>query len=122
MGCSIRILFTFLLSVILLAGPIDGRKSPGDYWVEIMKGQPIPESIKNFINQKSYEAHENEEGFIKDFDPVPNISAYHEYDDANPKELRSNNDDCNTKHDGLASKKLAVDEFEPRPNISIYKD
>lgn len=88
-----------------------------------MKGQPMPEAIKDFINERSYVSQEKGEAindFIKDFDPIPNLSIYH--DDVNPKEVKSHKADCNSQHDGLASKKLFADEFEPIPDVTIYHD
>uniref|UniRef100_A0A803LDU2 Uncharacterized protein n=1 Tax=Chenopodium quinoa TaxID=63459 RepID=A0A803LDU2_CHEQI len=90
----------------------------------MMKDQLMPEALKDFINQRSYEGHEKRETikeFIKDFDPIPNISVYHD-DNVHSKELKSKKADCNSKHhDKLASKKFD-DEFEPIPYISAYND
>ncbi|XP_021738580.1 organ-specific protein S2-like [Chenopodium quinoa] len=121
MESYIKILFIALLSLNLLASPSDGRKDPKTYWGDMMKDQPMPEALEDFINQSSYEKRETIKEFIKDFDPIPNISVYHD-DSVNSKELKSKKADCKEEHhDKLASKKFD-DEFEPIPNISAYND
>lgn len=60
-----------------VAGPTNGRKSPGDYWREIMKDQPIPESIKDFLNQN--QKGESTKVLNKKFDPSPNAMRYGHY-------------------------------------------
>ncbi|XP_021738581.1 organ-specific protein S2-like [Chenopodium quinoa] len=128
MESYIRILYIALLSLILLTSSSEGRKDPQTYWGDMMKGQPMPEALKDFINQKSYEGHEKKDtiitGFIKDFDPIPNISAYHDDNAMKSKEMKSQKADCNdlVHHDKLASKKLFDDEFEPIPNVSAYNE
>ncbi|XP_057248149.1 organ-specific protein S2-like [Beta vulgaris subsp. vulgaris] len=124
--------FIILLSLVLvsmmnvqLGSPINGRKDPKDYWGHKMNEQYMPKAIKDFINQRSYEGLEKKgaiKDFIKDFDPTPNVSVYH--DDIISKEMELKNVDCNSKHedDELASKKLFADEFEPIPNVSVYND
>uniref|UniRef100_A0A803LP36 Uncharacterized protein n=1 Tax=Chenopodium quinoa TaxID=63459 RepID=A0A803LP36_CHEQI len=97
MESYIRILYIALLSLILLTSSSEGRKDPQTYWGDMMKGQPMPEALKDFINQKSYEGHEKKDTIITD---------------------------CNdlVHHDKLASKKLFDDEFEPIPNVSAYNE
>ncbi|XP_021731619.1 organ-specific protein P4-like [Chenopodium quinoa] len=130
MESYIKIFYIALLSLILLASSSEGRKDPQTYWGDMMKGQPMPEALKDFINQRSYENHEKKEAiitnFIKDFDPIPNASAYHDDNvHVNSNELKSKKADCNDlveHHDKLASKKLFDDEFEPIPNVSAYNE
>ncbi|KNA16577.1 hypothetical protein SOVF_087940 [Spinacia oleracea] len=118
MESYIKIFFITLLSFTLLASQSDGRKDLGTYWGDMVKEQPMPEAIKDFINQR-----EAIKDFIKDFDPIPNISVYHDND-----VMKSQKDDadCNSKHhndDELAPKKKQfADEFEPIPNISVYNN
>ncbi|XP_021860195.1 organ-specific protein S2 isoform X2 [Spinacia oleracea] len=121
MESYIKIFFiTLLCFFVLFTSEIEGRKDPETYWGEMMKEQPMPEAIKDFINQR-----EAIKDFIKDFDPIPNISVYHD-NVINLKELKSKKDsDCNSQHhdDELASKKKVFDdEFEPIPNVSVYSD
>ncbi|KAL2928536.1 Organ-specific protein S2 [Bienertia sinuspersici] len=58
------------------------------------------------------------EVFYKNFDPIPNVTAYHDDDTG----MKAQKEDCNSHHDGLKPKKLVGDEFEPKPTISVYKD
>ncbi|CAO2815076.1 unnamed protein product [Amaranthus hypochondriacus] len=85
-----KIFFIFLLSLILLAGPSDGRKDLEKYWGDMMKGEPMPESLKQFIISKSNEVQEKAE-IMKDF--LPNEES---------------------------ANKIFGDEFEPIINLSVY--
>ncbi|KAL2928543.1 Organ-specific protein P4 [Bienertia sinuspersici] len=87
-----------------------------------MKDQPIPEAFKGMMEYRPSENNMEEEVevFTKYFDPMPNISAYH--DDVTEKEMKAPKEDCNSHRDGLKSKKLVGDDFKPRPTISIYND
>lgn len=175
MVSNFGISFIFLFAVALLASPIDGRKGPGEYWGKVMEEQPMPETVKAFVNQGPYEVKEKTEAvkdITADFDSTPDATII--YDGVNPTEMKTQNDfdttpdetiiydnvkptkvetqisinnfdatpdvtivyndvkpakvgakkeDCSTTHDdGLASKKLLVDDFEPRPNISVYNN
>ncbi|CAO2815077.1 unnamed protein product [Amaranthus hypochondriacus] len=114
-----KIFFIFLLSLILLAGPSDGRKDLEKYWGDMMKGEPMPESLKQFIISRSYNKDEYKseliKDFLKEFDPVPNISVYQ--NDVTPNEAVKS--DHHHDHQS-ASKKVFTDEFQPIPNISVY--
>ena len=120
------------INVEQLAGPTEGRKDLKKYWGNMMNGQPIPEALKLFIYQRSYQ-EEAIKDFIKEFEPIPNVSAYHDdskklissefepipnisayHDDANPNQVKSQKQD--------ASKKIFADEFEPIPNVTSYSD
>ena len=112
-----------------LVSTSDGRKDLGKYWGEMMKGQPMPEAIKDLINLGPFEAVEGnkygptgEQLFVADFDTSPRATVY--LDDVNPNEIKSTDKDCNLHQDGSKSKdkKPYVDEFEPRPNVSMYND
>ncbi|XP_048499207.1 uncharacterized protein LOC104890996 [Beta vulgaris subsp. vulgaris] len=123
MVSNMGLFLVFLLSVTLLASPIDGRKGPEKYWIEIMKGHPMPEAIKVYVNGGSNEVSEKRNAFkdnSDDFDTTPNVTIYH--DDADSLEVSKNKEDCNSQHDGISSKKLAVNNFKPRPSISTYND
>jgi len=119
-GCKCIILPKF-------ASTSDGRKDLEKYWVETMKGQPMPEAIKGLVNVGIFESVEEkgqglveEKSFVSDFDPRPSVTAYQ--DDINPSQVKSTNSDCNSHQDGPKSKKPNMDDFEPRPNISVYND
>ncbi|XP_010065392.2 organ-specific protein S2 [Eucalyptus grandis] len=120
---SYQVSFTIIVAVLIFTATTDARKDPGEYWVSIMKEEPMPEAIEGLLHvsnsasdqphltslpkKKDADCHgdnklEDDKQFAGDFEPRPNISAYG--DDAK-----------------LQEKKFAED-FEPRPNISAYGD
>lgn len=112
-----------------LVSTSDGRKDLGKYWGEMMKGQPMPEAIKDLIKLGPFESAEvkkygptGEQLFVADFDTSPNIFSYH--GDVNPNEIKSTKKDCDLHPDGSKSKdkKPYTDEFEPRSNVLQYND
>ena len=119
---------TQMLNLNQLAGPSDGRKDLHKYWGDMMKGEPMPESLEQFIISRSYNKDQYKaeiiKDFLKEFDPIPNISVYQ--NDVTPNEavkshkhaqyLKSEHD----HDDQSTSKKVFADEFEPIPNISVY--
>ncbi|XP_021860198.1 uncharacterized protein [Spinacia oleracea] len=197
-----------ILTIALLASLTDGIRGPGEYWEKVMKGQPMPETIKAFASEGPKEVKENIgtiKAFINDFDSTapdatiiydgvkpeklrarkfivdfdsttPDATIIYDgvnpeklrarnfivdfdsttpdatiiYDDVNPEKLRARNFivdfdsttpdatiiydvvnptkviskdvDCNTHDNGITSSKLLGDDFEPRPNISVYND
>ncbi|KAG6651779.1 hypothetical protein CIPAW_06G136300 [Carya illinoinensis] len=100
---------------------IEARKDPGEYWISVMKEQPMPEALQVLV-------------------PL----------DSSPSQLNKNADDCHTSelgaeinkldqlvedfkhkdHDhkqrfgdiGHESEKKFVKDFKPRPNLSAYTD
>ncbi|XP_041014210.1 organ-specific protein S2-like [Juglans microcarpa x Juglans regia] len=98
-------------SVLLIAADhgIEARKGPGEYWISVMKEQPMPEALQVLV-------------------PL----------DSSPSQLNKNADDCHTPELGAEINKLDqlvedfkhkadhdhkqrfVKDFEPRPNISAY--
>ncbi|XP_057550598.1 organ-specific protein P4-like isoform X2 [Amaranthus tricolor] len=100
--------FIFLLSLVLLAGPSDGRKDLHKYWGDMMKGEPMPESLERFIISRSYNKDQYKAEIIKDF-----LKNY----DVSPNEAVKSEHDHDEKS---ASKKIFADEFEPIINLSVY--
>ncbi|CAL5378579.1 unnamed protein product [Camellia sinensis] len=97
---------------LLVAGSIDARKDQGEYWQVIMKDQPMPEAIEGLIIHGARSAANNNQlvndsaekkAFVKDFEPRPNVSAYH----GDKVDLKG---------------KPFVKDFVPRPNVSAYHD
>lgn len=85
----------------------------------------MPKALKDFINQRSYEDHKKRQDinkFMEVFDPIPNVSAYH--DDSTQKEVKSqeNNADCNSlhNHELATSKTQFSNEFKQIANVAIY--
>ncbi|XP_041016289.1 organ-specific protein P4-like [Juglans microcarpa x Juglans regia] len=100
-----------IFSVLLIAADhsIEARKDPGEYWISVMKEQPMPEALQVL---------------------VPEL-------DSSPSQLNKNADDCHTSELGVEINKLDqlvedfkhkdhdhkqhfVKDFEPRPNVSPY--
>jgi len=69
------------------------RKDMGDYWKNMMNGQPMPEAIKDLIAQDAVKDH-----FIREFDIRPNVILYHTHVPSNKH-----------KHHAMAIK---IEEFE----------
>ncbi|KAK3022021.1 hypothetical protein RJ639_047411 [Escallonia herrerae] len=86
------------LVTAMIAGTEEARPNPGEYWQGIMKDQPMPEAIQGFIHR----------GTVT---PLSNKKV-----------------DCHTSTEGRNNIQLADqekpsgDEFEPRPNVSVYHD
>ena len=83
------------MNIEQLASQIDGRKDLKAYWDSMMDGQDMPQAIKNYINEKSYEGHQK--------------GDYHSYT-INPKQSPSR---------GAISKEFN-NEFDPKPNRLKY--
>ncbi|KAL3843470.1 hypothetical protein ACJIZ3_000873 [Penstemon smallii] len=68
----------FILSLLSIAYVSDARKDPGEYWKNIMNGEPMPKAIKDLFNLNS--ASDFTTGmnhFARDFDTKPNVIIYH---------------------------------------------
>ncbi|XP_027356517.1 uncharacterized protein LOC113865912 [Abrus precatorius] len=65
-----------VFSLLLVANFSCARKDLGGYWDNTMKGQPMPQAIKDLIGdpQASYAGKDR---FIRDFDVKPNVILYH---------------------------------------------
>ncbi|KAK7404447.1 hypothetical protein VNO78_05349 [Psophocarpus tetragonolobus] len=79
--------FAFLVVFSLLAVNLSyARKDMGDYWKNMMNGQPIPEAIKDLLVQDPQASEAVvKDHFIRDFDIRPNIILYHTHVMSNKK-------------------------------------
>ncbi|KAK7310642.1 hypothetical protein RJT34_08264 [Clitoria ternatea] len=66
----------FLVFSLLLVGAnvSCGRKDMGEYWKDVMKGQAMPEAIKNLLLDSG-----NKHLFLRDFNVQPNVILYHSH-------------------------------------------
>nr|GEU59509.1 hypothetical protein [Tanacetum cinerariifolium] len=64
--------FLFLFSILLVASLNDARLGPEEHWRSIMKDDPMPKAITDFLDQSS----SKKERFTKSFDVKPNIISY----------------------------------------------
>lgn len=128
-----------LLFLEQIASISDARHDPGEYWQSIMKDEAMPEAIQGLIDtresvsprsNKKTECHTSakEKHFVEDFEPRPNISAYH--DDEKPEENKDFVKDFEPRpnisayhnDEKLEENKDFVTDFEPRPDATIYHD
>ncbi|BAT90913.1 uncharacterized protein HKW66_Vig0138760 [Vigna angularis] len=74
--------FLVIFSLLLVVNLSYARKYMGDYWKNMMNGQPMPEAIKDLLVQDPQEsdAAAVKDHFIRDFDIRPNIILYHTHD------------------------------------------
>ncbi|PWA73420.1 Organ specific protein [Artemisia annua] len=56
--------FLFLFSILLVASLNDARLGPEEYWRSVMKDDPMPKAITDFLDQHS----SKKERFTKKFD------------------------------------------------------
>ncbi|QCE16808.1 uncharacterized protein LOC114196295 [Vigna unguiculata] len=67
----------FVVFSLLLVGSLSSaRKDLDGYWKETMKEQPMPEAIKDLI-EDSQVSETGKDRFIRDFDVKPNVILYH---------------------------------------------
>ncbi|KAK7264312.1 hypothetical protein RJT34_31919 [Clitoria ternatea] len=66
-----------VLSLLLVINLSYARKDMGDYWKNMMNGQPMPEAIKELLVQDPQVSDAVKDHFIRDFDIRPNIILYH---------------------------------------------
>ncbi|XP_061372702.1 organ-specific protein P4-like [Gastrolobium bilobum] len=65
-----------IFSLVLVANFSYARKDLGDYWKNMMKAQPMPEAIKDLIQDPRI-SDAGKDPFIRDFDVKPNVILYH---------------------------------------------
>ncbi|KAG2703468.1 hypothetical protein I3843_06G130100 [Carya illinoinensis] len=119
-----------LFSLLLFADSIEAaRKDPGEYWVSVMKDEPMPEALQGLLPldsspsqpNKNANCHtsmgarnkdqvlveyfelENGKPFVKNFKPRPNYVEYYSKDNV-----------------GRETEKKYVRDFKPRPNYVEY--
>ncbi|KAE9593328.1 hypothetical protein Lal_00029242 [Lupinus albus] len=73
---SIFALF-LVFSLLLVANLSYAIKHEGEYWKNIMKDQPMPETIKDLLVQDPQVLDSGKDHFIRDFDIRPNVILYH---------------------------------------------
>ncbi|KAK7257933.1 hypothetical protein RIF29_32266 [Crotalaria pallida] len=75
---SIFALF-LVFSLLLQVGNLScyARKDQGDYWKNMIKGQPMPEAIKDLLVKDPQVSDAGEDHFSRDFDIRPNVILYH---------------------------------------------
>ncbi|KAA8536116.1 hypothetical protein F0562_028594 [Nyssa sinensis] len=93
--------FSVPFFLFLFINLIDARKNPEDYWKSMMKGEPMPKSIKDLVHldppslsnieKEDHELHTasktiNMNRFIKDFDIRPSVIIYHGH--VEPKDVK----------------------------------
>ncbi|QHN92789.1 hypothetical protein HN51_051606 [Arachis hypogaea] len=77
------VVFALFLVIYLLqdANMICARKELGEYWKNMMMEQPMPESIKELIEDRGglvlSESDGGKNRFTRDFDIKPNVILYH---------------------------------------------
>ncbi|KAA8545959.1 hypothetical protein F0562_020590 [Nyssa sinensis] len=144
--------FFVLFSFVLLGSNTEARKDPGEYWQGVMKDQLMPEAIQGLIHEGSvlplsnkktnchtektnndqladdHNGNAEKKPFVKDFEPRPNVSVYHDgtkltEDESFVKGFDSTPSATIDQGDGgLKGEKSFVKDFEPRPNVSVYHD
>ncbi|AES89076.1 DUF2775 family protein [Medicago truncatula] len=69
-----------LFSLLLVADLSYARKDLGGYWKNMMNDQPMPEAIKELVQNQ-----EVSDDFIRDFDVKPNVILYHTHVESKKK-------------------------------------
>nr|XP_007131848.1 hypothetical protein PHAVU_011G046400g [Phaseolus vulgaris]ESW03842.1 hypothetical protein PHAVU_011G046400g [Phaseolus vulgaris] len=69
--------FFLIFSLLLVVNLSYARKDMGDYWKNMMNGQPMPEAIKDLLVQDPQVSDTVKDHFIRDFDIRPNVILYH---------------------------------------------
>ncbi|KAG5124009.1 hypothetical protein AAZX31_11G117100 [Glycine max] len=67
----------FVVFSLLVVNLSYARKDMGDYWKNMMNGQPMPEAIKDLLVQDPQVSDAMKDHFIRDFDIKPNVILYH---------------------------------------------
>ncbi|KAK6946219.1 Organ specific protein [Dillenia turbinata] len=96
MESSYVVFITF--SVLLFAGIINARNTPGEYWKAVMNDQTMPEAIKGLINQdlatvlsdEKEDCHPSSkmkkgDWFVREFETKPNVIIYHSHEEPKRK-------------------------------------
>ncbi|XP_009374174.1 organ-specific protein P4 [Pyrus x bretschneideri] len=130
-----------LFSILLFAKTIESRGGVGEYWKTVMNEQSMPQAIGGLLGdvpdstpkKKADDCHENmKKPFVgtEEFEPRPNVSSYH--DGESKAENSTKDTDSLPKSQAFHDKKPFVakeekqssfdEDFEPRPNISVYNE
>ncbi|XP_050363051.1 organ-specific protein P4-like [Argentina anserina] len=139
-------LFTIfaLLALVLVATTVESRVGPGGY--EKIVIERIPEDLWKLVKEKfelnnvnnlsdkkaeKADCHDTEKPKIEieEFEPRPNVSVYH--NDSEVKGSSKSIDNMESKDNGSKDKlsfeakaktHAFEEDFEPRPNVSMYND
>ncbi|RDX61457.1 hypothetical protein CR513_60312 [Mucuna pruriens] len=65
-----------VFSLLLVANLSCARKDMGAYWKSMMKEQPMPQAIKDLVEDPQA-SDAGKDHFIRDFDVKPNVILYH---------------------------------------------
>ncbi|KAK7351842.1 hypothetical protein VNO77_11576 [Canavalia gladiata] len=65
-----------VFSLLLVANLSYARTDLGDYWKNMMKEQPMPQAIKDLVEDPQA-SDSGKDRFIRDFDVKPNVILYH---------------------------------------------
>ncbi|KAG4967078.1 hypothetical protein JHK87_032729 [Glycine soja] len=80
----------FVVFSLLVVNLSYARKDMGDYWKNMMNGQPMPEAIKDLLVQDPQVSDAVKDHFIRDFDIKPNIILYHTHVVPNKQKQKQN--------------------------------
>ncbi|KAK7312353.1 hypothetical protein VNO77_36144 [Canavalia gladiata] len=69
--------FFVVFSLLLVVNLSYARKDMGEYWKNMMNGQPMPEAMKDLLVQDPQVSDTRKDHFVRDFDIRPNIILYH---------------------------------------------
>ncbi|XP_020207333.1 organ-specific protein P4 [Cajanus cajan] len=66
-----------VFSLLLVANFGCARKDLGAYWKNMMKGQAMPQAIKDLVEASDAVDAGTKNRFVRDFDVKPNVILYH---------------------------------------------
>ncbi|XP_039173682.1 organ-specific protein S2-like [Eucalyptus grandis] len=128
-------------------GTAVARTDPGEYWVSIMKEEPMPEAIEGLLHvinppsdrphltslpeKKEADCHgddklEDHKRLIGDFEPRPDVTAYGNDAKLQQKkfteDIEPRPDVTAYGNDAKLQQKKFAEDFEPRPDVTAYGD
>ncbi|XP_057436833.1 uncharacterized protein LOC130729190 [Lotus japonicus] len=77
-----------VFSILLIANCSCATRDLGDYWKNMMKGQAMPEAIKELV-QDPQASYAGKDRFIRDFDIRPNVILYHTHVGSSTKQKQN---------------------------------
>ncbi|RVX12243.1 Organ-specific protein S2 [Vitis vinifera] len=111
-----------IFSLVLVGNTIAARKDPGEYWKDAMKDQPMPKAIEGVLSAKNPNCHTATEASNEQADQLlKDFEQKVEKAFAEDFEPRPN---VSVYHDDskVGEEKSFVKDFEPGPNLSVYHD
>ncbi|KAG6709544.1 hypothetical protein I3842_06G137200 [Carya illinoinensis] len=111
-------------SVLLMAADhsIEARKDPGEYWISVMKEQPMPEALQILVSLDSSPSQLNKNA---DDYHMSELGAEINKLDQLVEDFKHKDHDHKQRFGDVGhdqSEKKFVKDFEPRPNLSAYTD